>query len=204
LLTLASLSILLVVAALVIGLSMGDLYHDPQAATLHWATVHRLTGTAAALGVVFVESIIATYFIGTGRWCKEVTETYGLDPASVRTSTRLKRRAFAWSLLGMLTIVGVISLGAASDPATGRPNTQSWQNYHLLGAFAGLAFVAWTYFAAWNLICSNQRVIEDIASQVARIRHDRGLDDESSAAEELANSRPLPRENVKTGPSGRG
>ena len=182
LLTLASLSLLLVGAALVVGLSIGDLYHDPTQATLHMATVHRLTGTAAALGVVFVESVIATYFIGTSRWCKEVTETYGLDLAQVRTSNRLKRRAFAWSLLGMLTIVGVISLGAASDPATGQPNTRFWTNYHFAGAIGGLVFVAWTYITAWNLICSNQRVIEGIAAEVARIRRERGLDDDASSA----------------------
>jgi hypothetical protein len=188
LLTLASLSLILLGAALVVGLSIGDLYHDPTLATLHTATIHRLAGMAAALGVVFVESVIATYFIGTSRWCKEVTETYGLDPASVRTSNGLKRRAFAWSLLGMLTIVGVISLGAAADPATGQPNTQAWTNFHLAGAIGGLLFVAWTYVAAWNLICANQRVIEGIAAEVARIRRDRGLDEEALAVPEHAKS----------------
>ena len=51
-LTLASLSLILLVAALVIGLSMGDLYAQPNPTheTLHWATLHRLTGVAAALG----------------------------------------------------------------------------------------------------------------------------------------------------------
>ena len=187
LLTLASLSLLLVGAALVIGLLIGDLYHDPTEATLRQATVHRLTGTAAALGVVFVESVIATYFIGTGRWCKEVVETYKLDLAPVRASSRLKRRAFAWSLLGMLAIIGVASLGAAADPATGRVDratgqlvTQAWREYHLVGAFCGLAFVAWTYVAAWNLVCANQRIIDGIAAQVAHIRRERGLDEEAA------------------------
>jgi hypothetical protein len=188
LLTLASLSLVLLGAALVVGLSVGDLYHDPTQATLHMATVHRLTGTAAALGVVFVESVIATYFIGTSRWCKEVSETYGLDPAPVRACNHLKRRAFTWSLLGMLTIVGVISLGAAADPATGQPNTQFWTNYHLAGAIGGLVFVAWTYIAAWNLICSNQRVIEGIAARVAKIRRERGLDDEAPPTAKHANT----------------
>ena len=41
-----------------------------------------LTGTSAALAVVFVHSIAVTYFIGTSRWCKEVTETYQLDASS--------------------------------------------------------------------------------------------------------------------------
>jgi hypothetical protein len=125
-----------------------------------------------------VESVIATYFIGTSRWCKEVAETYQLDVAPVKRSNRLKRRAFAWSLLGMLVIVGVISLGAAADPATGRPNTQWWVPLHLAGAIAGLAIIGWTYVAAWNLICANQAVIDEIAAEVARIRRERHLDEE--------------------------
>src|SRR3972149_7333274 len=93
--TLAALSLVLLLAALLLGMSVGDLYHVPSADTLHLATVQRLTGVAAALAVVFVESVIATYFIGTSRWCKEVTETYRLDPGDVRESNRLKRRAGA-------------------------------------------------------------------------------------------------------------
>ena len=49
--TLASFSIILLVAALILGLSMDDLYAQPHPDqnTLHWATIHRLTGLAAAL-----------------------------------------------------------------------------------------------------------------------------------------------------------
>ena len=58
LITLGTLSLALMVAALVLGLSVGDLYDRPNAETLRWATVHRLTGTFAALAVVFVQSVI--------------------------------------------------------------------------------------------------------------------------------------------------
>src|SRR3989337_2072811 len=100
-------------AALILGLSVGDLYHDRSADTLRWATVHRLTGVAAALVVVLVNSIVVTYFIGTSRWCKEVSETYGLDRALVHRGTQLKRRTFPWAVMGMLTVVGLIALGGA-------------------------------------------------------------------------------------------
>ena len=111
--TLASLSIGLFVASVVIGLMIGDLYDNPTEATLRWRGVHMLTGTAAALAVVFVHSIVVTYFIGTSRWCKEVTETYRLDPGPLRRSTQLKRRTFPWCVMGMLTVVAVGALGAA-------------------------------------------------------------------------------------------
>jgi len=179
LLTLASLAMILLIAALVLGLSMGNLYEDPSQQTLHWATVHRLTGVAAALAVVFVESVIVTYFIGTSRWCKEVVETYGLDPSAVAASNRLKRRTFPWALGGMLTVVAVIALGAASDPGTGRPNTQDWADWHLVGALAGVLLIGWSFVVAWNNVFANHRIIQDVIAQVARIRRERGLDDAS-------------------------
>ena len=175
--TLASLSLMLFAVAATLGLAIGDLYAKPVSqATLDWRGRHMLTGVAAALAVVLVESIVVTYFIGTSRWCKEVTETYRLPPMDLRTSTLLKRRTFPWCVLGMLTVVGVGALGAASDPGTGRPGTASMADVHLMAAWAGLCIVAWTYYRAWTNIAANQAVIHSIVSQVARIRAERGLD----------------------------
>src|SRR3989304_423650 len=98
LVTLAALSLTLLLTALVLGLAIGDLYAArPSDETLNWATVHRLAGIAAALAVVFVESVIVTYFIGTSRWCQEVVETYQLPAELARQSNRLKRRTFPWA-----------------------------------------------------------------------------------------------------------
>jgi hypothetical protein len=180
--TLALLSLVLMGAALVVGLSIGDLYDSPTDNTLHLTTVHRLTGMAAALAVVFVQSIVVTYFIGTSRWCKEVVETYRLDPALIGESTVLKRRAFPWAVLGMLAVVGVAALGAAADPATGRADTQSWANVHLAAALGGIAFIGWTYYLAWNYISANQAVIQRVLEQVARVRAEHGLGNEQKRA----------------------
>jgi hypothetical protein len=129
---------------------------------------------AAALAVVFVESIIVTYFIGTSRWCREVVETYRLDPSAVRESNRLKRRTFPWVLMGMLVVVGVIALGAAADPGTGRPNTEAWAGWHLAAAVVGIAFIAWTFVIAWNNVLANHTIIERLVSEVAQVRRQRG------------------------------
>jgi len=175
--TLASLSIMLFTAAIVLGLSIGDLYTVPPAQeTLDWRGRHMLVGLAAALAVVLVESIAVTYFIGTSRWCKEVTETYRLMPDHLADSQRLKRRAFPWCVVGMLTAVAVSALGAASDPGTGRPNTASAAEIHLMAALAGVALIAWTYYQIWLKMAANQEVIERIVAEVARIRAERGLD----------------------------
>ena len=162
--TLALLALVLLVAAAVLGLSIGDLYQQADQPAFQAAFkargMHMLAGLAAALAVVFVHSIAITYFVGTSRWCKEVTETYLLDPAPLVRSNLLKRRTFPWSVLGMLTVVGIVALGAASDPGTGRANTATMANFHLIGAFVGLALVGWTFLRAWLNILDNQTVIQ--------------------------------------------
>ena len=174
---LASFSLMLMGVAATLGLVIGDLYANPVAeSTLDWRGRHMMTGVAAALFVVLVESIAVTYFVGTSRWCKEVTETYRLPPGDLAEGARLKRRTFPWCVLGMLTVVGVSALGAASDPGTGRADTAWWTDIHLAAAFGGLLIVAWTYYRAWLNIADNQRVIERIVAQVRQIREERGLD----------------------------
>jgi hypothetical protein len=187
--TLATISMIVLAAALVMGLSMGDLYAKPlpDEATLMWARVHRLTGVLAALLVVLVESVVVTYFIGTSRWCKEVVDTYHFDGEAVRNSNRLKRRTFPWALAGMLAVVGIIALGGAADPATGRIDvatgelkTAAWAPWHMAGAFCGILFIAWTYLLAWNNIFAQHTIIQSLVAQVARVRRERGLDAEST------------------------
>jgi hypothetical protein len=176
--TLAFLSLALLVAALVMGLTMGDLYAKPEPsdATYLWASRHRLTGGAAALGVVLVECLAITYFIGTGRWCREVVETYRFDPAPLAASNRLKRSTFPWAVMGMLAVVGVIALGAAADPATLRLNTKPWAYWHLIGACLGIVFIAWTYLVGWNNIIAHHAILEQLVDEVGRVRRERGLD----------------------------
>ena len=174
---LASLSLMLMAVALVLGFTIGDLYADPPAAdTFIWRGRHMLTGVAAALAVVLVESIAVTYFIGTSRWVKEVTETYRLSTDELARSAQLKRRTFPWCVLGMLTVVAVGALGAASDPGTGRPNTAEMAGIHQLAALVGLCVIAWTYYRAWLNISANQDIIARIVAKVQQIRAERGLD----------------------------
>jgi hypothetical protein len=82
----------------------------------------------------------------------------------------------------MLTVVAVGALGAASDPGTGRPNTESMAGFHQLAALGGLCVVAWTYYRAWLNIVANQDVISRVVAQVQRIRAERGLDEPAPAA----------------------
>ena len=179
---LAAFAVVFVLATLVLGLSLRthDIRDVHDAAGQRWATVHRLSGIAAALAVVLVNSIVVTYFVGTSRWCKEVCETYELSPNLIGRSTVIKRRTFPLCVANMLIVVGIVALGGAADPAgTFRgtpPPGLTWTNVHFMGAVVGLCFVAWSSFAQYHNIVANHAVITDVMSEVQRIRAERGLE----------------------------
>jgi hypothetical protein len=174
--TLSLLAVAILGVTFVVGLLVGAQGPASAPAGGSWMPYHFLLGVASALAVVFVHSLVVTYFIGTTRWCKEVTETYGLERRFIQESTRLKRRSFPWSLSAMLVIVVVITLGAAADPATGRRNLEPWGTVHLVAALLGLLFVVGSLYITWNNVAAHQALIDRIVAEVARIRRAKGLD----------------------------
>lgn len=139
------------------------------------ATVHRLSGIATGVFVLFVESVVVTYFVGTNRWCKEVSETYRLGDRFVTTSTHLKRRAFPISFLGMLIIVGIAALGAAADPGVRLRADAIWADVHLGASLVGITLIVGGFFLQSGYIRGNHEVIEQVMAEVKRIRSERGL-----------------------------
>ena len=182
--SLAVFSLLCVAAALLLGMYVGDLHSVMDAGVsdsdrqtiIDRAVAHRLAGLAAALVVVLVNSIAVTYFIGTGRWCKEVIERYSLDPELLTHSKAIKRRAFPWAVSSMLFMVGVVALGAAADPGTGLPNTAEWVLPHFPGSLAILGLLGVAYIVLAANIRAHYDVINQIVTEVRRIRRERGLD----------------------------
>ena len=172
----AMFAVALMLATALLGLWIGDLHGQTDRAVLRWGTVHRLSGVFAALMVVLVNSMAVTYFIGTGRWCREVVETYGLSAALTQRAKAIKRAAFPGSVIGMLAVVGIVALGGAADPATGRPGTQYWVTPHLVGAMALAALIAWCFQSQLPRIRRQQALIEEVLDEVRVIRRDRGLD----------------------------
>lgn len=200
---LAATTILLLMITLALGLSLDtQAIRDPaQPAARQWFTVHFLTGVGVSLAVVLVNSLVVTYFIGTSRWCREVSEAYHLDAAFVVRSNRLKRRTFPVALVNMLLIVGVLALGGAADPAGAiqakahlearaaagtsksgphieavAPGGLTWGQWHLLGALTSVAVIAFGFFIEWQNIAENHQVITEIMAEVKRIRTERGLE----------------------------
>lgn len=159
-----------------LGLWLGDLHGQADPQVLRWGTVHRLSGVLAALVVVLVNSMGVTYFIGTGRWCREVVETYGLEGSFIERSKRLKRSAFPFAVMGMLGVVAIVALGGAADPASGRPGTQDWVTAHLLGGLGIGAAIGWCFLGQLPKIRAQSRLIDDVMQAVRREREARGLD----------------------------
>jgi len=173
----ALLAVALLVATSGLGLWMGDLHVATDPAVLRWGTVHRLSGMFTALVVLLVNSISVTYFIGTGRWCREVVETYGLDAALIERSKRLKRGAFPFAVIGMLSVVGIVALGGAADPGGGlAAASRDWVSWHLIGGIGLAAVIAWCFQAQLPAIRGQHELIDAVMAEVRRERASRGLD----------------------------
>lgn len=137
---------------------------------------HIMLGLLSAVVTLIVNSICVTYFIGTGRWCKEVSMTYALDESLNNEARRWKRKTFPWSLLGIFTVLTMAALGAASDPGTLRETTAKWVAPHNLAAKIGIAIIAWAMWKQYCGIAANSRVIDRIMDAVRRVRAEKGLD----------------------------
>lgn len=136
--------------------------------------LHLLLGTAAALVTVLVNSIAVTYFIGTSRWCKEVSDTFGLGPDYAQQSAKIKRQSFPWSLLGILTMLGIIALGAAADVrGANREHAASFVLPHYLAALAGIVVIAGAFWMQGQKMLANGELINEIMRQVQRVRDER-------------------------------
>lgn len=128
--------------------------------------LHSLCGIAAALVTVLVNSVSVTYFVGTSKWCREVVDTYQLDPELALSSQRLKRRTFPWSVLSMVTMIVLVALGAASDPGANYMGAANWVTIHMTVAVLGTGLVAFSFLVQVGNIGANYEVIEKILALV--------------------------------------
>src|SRR5437870_4060760 len=67
--------------------------------------VHFLCGLFTAVATLLVHCLIFTYFLGTGRWVREVHLAYDLpDEPLYKTTRELKRKTFPPALFAMLSV----------------------------------------------------------------------------------------------------
>jgi hypothetical protein len=132
--------------------------------------VHFTFGLFTALFALLVHCIIFTYFLGTGRWVKEVGLAYSLADANYPKQTReLKRTAFPPALFSMLIIIATAAAGAGRQVG-------AWPwGIHLALAVLAILINLWAFGVEYRCLSTNAAVIEGVLSEVERIRAERGL-----------------------------
>jgi hypothetical protein len=133
-------------------------------------SLHVFLGLVAGIITLAVHCLVFIYFLGTGRWVKEVALAYALPDHPLPALTRtLKRRAFPAALFAMLVAIATSAAGAGVA-------TQGWPwPLHALLALATLAVNAWAGVVEYRCVAINLGVIDDVMREVDRIRAERGL-----------------------------
>lgn len=177
-LTLAVVSTALVVAALVLGLQIGDPKVAVRAVQMR-VSVHLLTGLAALVGTALVHAIVLTYFMGTGRWLEETCRAYSLGDRFHEENQSLKYATLPWMGGSLLLLITTGGLGGAADPAS----AVAWEGIGAVSAGQLHFFVACTTLAV-NLLVNvqeylainrNGALVNEVLAEVRRMRTERGL-----------------------------
>jgi hypothetical protein len=145
---------------------------------------HFLLGLSAAIFTLLVHCLIFTYFLGTGRWVKEVKLAYDLPDAPLHRLTRdLKRRVFPPALFAMLTAIATGAAGAAAQV-----EAWPWHVHAALGTFTLLVNL-WAFRIEYRCLQTNVGVLDEVMREVDRLRAERGLASNAEALEQEAGSR---------------
>ena len=132
---------------------------------------HVWLGILATLVCLLVNCISVTYFIGTSRWCREVTEAYAMDPHFVEQSQALKRRTFPWALASIVMVLSILVLGGASDaysPAVENP--AAFVHWHMFAAMLGIVVIGASFLVQVNAVAANYDIIKKVVAEANRMR----------------------------------
>jgi hypothetical protein len=138
--------------------------------------MHFRIGLLTALGALLVHCLIFTYFLGTGRWVKEVGIAYKLPDKPLPFVTReLKRKTFPPALAAMLVTIACAAAGAGLQH-----KEWPWLIHGGL-AVAALLVNFWAFRLEYRNVKRNAKVIEDVLNEVDKIRAARGLPSNAEA-----------------------
>jgi hypothetical protein len=141
--------------------------------------VHFFLGLLAVILTLGVHCLIFIYFLGTGRWVKEVALAYRLPDAPLPRLTRdLKRRTFPVALLAMLVPIAAAAAGAAAQR-----REWSWLVHASLAA-ATLLVNLWAFVVEYRNVTINAGVIDNVMYEVDRIRAEHGLPSSAEAIQQ--------------------
>jgi hypothetical protein len=141
--------------------------------------VHFLAGLLTSLGILLVHCLVFIYFLGTGRWVKEVTLAYQMPDEPWHKQTReLKRATFPPALFSMLIGIAAAAAGAGAQ-------LQAWPWYvHMTLGLLTLVINLWAFRIEIRNVTINAGIIEGVMAEVDRIRAARGLNTNDEALRE--------------------
>ena len=132
--------------------------------------IHFCLGLFTAIAILLVHSIVFTYFLGTGRWVKEVGIAYKLaDHQWPKLTRELKREAFPAALFAMLIGIATAAAGA------GRQLEEWHWGIHMTLAFGTLIINLWAFTVEYRCVTINASVIDAVLAEVDKIREEHGL-----------------------------
>jgi len=140
--------------------------------------IHFYLALLAVLLTLATHCLIFIYFLGTGRWVKEVAIAYRLPDAPLPRLTRdLKRRTFPVALLAMLVPIAAAAAGAAAQ-------RREWDwKIHAGLAAATLLVNLWAFVVEYRNVSINAGIIDEVMRDVDRIRAEHGLESNAEAVE---------------------
>jgi hypothetical protein len=167
--TLAALNALVLTTAFVFGI-VSKLREAALSGTDRTYIVHFYFGLFGAVLTLLVHCLIFTYFLGTGRWVKEVRLAYNLpDEPWPKLTRELKRRTFPPALLAMLVTIATAAAGAGAQ-------MREWHwGVHLTLAILTLLVNLWAFRIEYRDVHINADIIDHVIHEVDRIRAERGL-----------------------------
>ena len=141
--------------------------------------VHFVLGLTTALTTLFVHCLVLTYFLGTGRWVKEVCLAYGLPDDDVPRQTRdIKRRNTPRVLFAMAVTVLTAAAGMAAQQ-------RAWPGWiHFVLALGTLAVNGYVFVVEYANVRLNGQLLDAVVARAERIRFERGLPSSEEALRE--------------------
>jgi hypothetical protein len=132
--------------------------------------IHFALGLLSVLVCLAVHCLIFIYFLGTGRWVKEVAIAYKLPDEPLPKETReLKRRAFPPALFAMLVPIFAAAAGTAAQ-------RQEWPwTIHAGAAVVTILINLWAFRIELACVRANVTVLDRVMLEVDRIRAAAGL-----------------------------
>ena len=172
-------SMLTAAIMLTVGLGFASILIPGQPRDKDTFIVHFVCGLFTSVGILFVHSLIFIYFLGTGRWVKEVTIAYRMPDEPWHKQTReLKRATFPPALFSMLIGIAAAAAGAGAQ-------LQAWPWYlHMTLGLLTLLINLWAFRIELRNVTINAGIIDAVMREVDRLRAAAGLVSNEQALQE--------------------